>query len=119
IITTENNRLSAAITSQTTTAFVSGTVMDETGKTLGGVAVTCGNTTVTTNDKGYFQFAGSLTINKDYATIVATQSGYFKGIKTFTPNPSGKANHYFELKLLKTGTAKSVSENGATIELDN
>src|SRR5688572_28736135 len=78
IITVENNRLAAAVTSQTTTAFISGTIMNESGKTLGGVAVTCGNTTVTTNNKGYFQFAGSLTINKDYATIVATLSGYFK-----------------------------------------
>ena len=119
IITTENNRLSAAITGQTTTAFVSGTIMDETGKALGGVTVTCGNTTVTTNDKGYFQFAGPVAMNKDYAVVVAALSGYFKGFKTFTPNPSGKANHYFEFKLLKTGTAKTVLENGGTIELDN
>ena len=119
IITIENNRLSAAVTSQTTTAFVSGTVMDENGKTLGGAAVTCGNSTVTTNNKGYFQFAGSVTINKDYAVIIATLSGHFKGFKTFTPNPSGRANHYFEFKLLKSGTAKTVSENGGTIELDN
>jgi hypothetical protein len=93
--------------------------MDENGKTLGGVAVTCGNTTVTTNDKGYFQFDGSVTINKDYAVIVATLSGYFNGFKTFTPNTSGRANQYFELKLLKAGTGKTVSESGGTIELDN
>ena len=119
IITKENNRLAAAVTGQTTIAFVSGTIMEESGKTLAGVAVTCGNSTVTTNSKGYFQFAGSVTINKDYATIVATLPGYFKGFKTFTPNPSGKANHYFEFKLLKTGTAKTVSESGGNIELDN
>jgi Leucine-rich repeat (LRR) protein len=119
IITGENNRLSAAVTSQTTTAFVSGTVMDELGKALEGALVTCGNTTITTNNKGYFQFESSLTVNKDYAVIVATLSGYFKGIRTFTPNSSGKANHFIELTLLKTGTAKTVAENGGNIELDN
>ena len=118
IITVENNRLSAVVTSQTITAFISGTIMDEGGKTLAGASVTAGNTTVTTNDKGYFQFPGSVTVNKDYAIITATLTGYFKAIKTFTPNTSGKANHYFNMKLLKP-TEKTISANGGNIVLDN
>jgi Leucine-rich repeat (LRR) protein len=119
IVTAENNRLSAAVTNQTTTAFISGTVMDENGKTLPGVSVTSGNATATTNNKGYFQFPESVTVNKDYAIITATLTGYFKGIRTFTPNTSGKANHYFEIKLLKPGPDKTVSSNGGNIVLDD
>ncbi len=119
IVTVENNRLSAAITSQTITAFISGTVMDEDGKTLAGVSVAAGNATVTTNDKGYFQFPGSVTVNKDYAIITAALNGYFKATRTFTANASGKANHYFEIKLLKPGSEKTVAASGGNVVLDN
>lgn len=118
-ITTENDRLSAAVTSQMITAFISGTIMDEDGKTLPGVSVTAGNITITTNDKGYFQFPGAVTVNKDYATVTATLKGYFKGIRTFTPNSSGKANHYIEMKLLKPSVEKTVSATGGNVVLDN
>jgi hypothetical protein len=67
VTTVENNRLSAAVTSQTITAFISGTIMDEDGKNLAGVSVTAGSNTITTNDKGFFQFPSSVTVNKDYA----------------------------------------------------
>lgn len=95
-VTAENGRLSGVVTKQTTTAFISGTITDEAGKVLPGVTITAGNATVTTNEKGYFQFPGSVTINKDYAIIMASLSGYFKGVRTFTPNSTGKANHYLK-----------------------
>ena len=93
--------------------------MDEEGKTLTAVSVSSGNTTVTTNNKGYFQFPASVAVNKDYAMITAALAGYFKGIKTFTPNKSGKANHYVEIKLLKQGQGKPVSPTGGNVLLDN
>jgi len=119
IISTENDRLAAAVTSQTITAFISGTIMDEDGKVLPGVSVTAGNTTVTTNDKGYFEFPGSVTVNKDYATITATLKGYFRVIRTFTPNSSGKGNHYIEMKLLRPSVEKTVPATGGNVVLDN
>lgn len=119
VIAKENDRLSAAITNQTATAYISGTIMDEDGKVLSGVSVVAGNITITTNDKGYFQFPGSITVNKDYAIITAVLNGYFKAIKTFTPNASGKANHYFEIKLLKTGAEKTVAASGGNVVVDN
>src|SRR4029453_1650884 len=66
IIAAENGRLSIVLTSQTITAFISGTGLDEDGKALASVSVTAGGATVTTNDKGYFQFPGSVTIKKNY-----------------------------------------------------
>src|SRR6185369_16732211 len=109
IIAAENTRFSTAVTSQTITAFISGAIRDEDGKGLVGVSVTAGSATVTTNDKGYFQFPSSVTVNKDYAVLTASLNGYFKAIRTFTPNPSGKANHYFEIRLLKPATEKTVA----------
>jgi hypothetical protein len=119
IIAAENGRLSTAVTSQTITAFISGTVLDEDGKNLASVSVTAGGATVTSNDKGYFQFPGSVTVNKDYAVITATLNGYFKATRTFTPNASGKANHYFEIKLMKPGSEKTVAASGGNVVLDN
>jgi len=119
IITVENNRFSSVVTSQTVAAFISGTIMDEDGKTLTGVSVTSGNVSATTNNKGYFQFPAAVTVNKDYATITVTLNGYFKAIRTFTPNASGKANHYFEIKLLKPGSEKTVAASGGNVVLDN
>jgi len=119
IIAAENTRFSTAVTSQTITAFISGTIIDEDGKSLVGVSVTAGSTTVTTNDKGYFQFPASVTVNKDYAIITASLNGYFKATRTFTPNASGKANHYFEIKLMKPGAEKTVAATGGNVVLDN
>ena len=119
VITVENNRLSAAVTSQTITAFISGTIMDEDGKNLAGVSVTAGSTTITTNDKGLFQFPSSVTVNKDYAVITATLNGYFNATRTFTPNASGKANHYFEIKLMKPSAEKTIAATGGNVVLDN
>lgn len=118
-VVAENNRLSHVVTTQTATAFISGTVMDEDGTGLPGVMVSAGNATVTTNNQGYFQFPGSVSVNKDYAVITATRTGYFKGIRTFTPNALGKANHYVEIKLLKPNAEKTVASSGGNIVLDN
>jgi Leucine-rich repeat (LRR) protein len=119
IIADENNRLSSVVTSQTITAFISGTIRDEDGKGLVGVSVTAGSVTGTTNDKGYFQFPSSVAVNEDYAVLTASLDGYFKAIRTFTPNPSGKANHYFEIRLLKPATEKTVAAGGGNVVLDN
>lgn len=119
IIAAENTRLSTAVTSQTITAFISGTVLDENGKNLANVSVTAGGASVTTNDKGYFQFPASVTVNKDYAIITAALNGYFKATRTFTPNASGKANHYFEIKLMKPSAEKAVAATGGNVVLDN
>ena len=84
-----------------------------------GVSVTSGNETVITDSKGYFQFPESVTVNKDYAIISATLTGYFKATRTFTPNTSGKAHHYVEIKLMKPSPGKTVSSNGGNVILDN
>jgi hypothetical protein len=46
-------------------------------------------------------------------------NGYFRAIRTFTPNASGKANHYFEIKLMKPSTEKAVAATGGNVVLDN
>ena len=119
IIKAENDRFSKVITSATIGGYVSGIIVAEDEQPLTGVTITCGDKTVVTNSKGFFQFPTTLPLNKDYAVITATLNGYFKGIKTFTPNVSGKANHYFKIKLLKAIDEKTVDAGGGEITLDN
>jgi len=115
----ENSRLSAAVTTVTANAFVSGMVTDEEGKGLPDVSITAGDSSVKTDSKGFFQFHHSVKLNRDYAVLTAVLDGYFKSIKTFTPGSSGKAAEYVELKLLKQGTAKTMSSAGGNVVLDN
>src|ERR1700754_4171280 len=69
IIQQENTRLSSAIGSETGSSYLSGLITDEAGLPLANVSVNCGNTTVTTNAKGIFQFPVLLTVSKQYAVI--------------------------------------------------
>ena len=119
IIKLEDDRFSKVIAGTTIDGYISGIVVAEDEQPLTGVSVSCGTNTVVTNSKGFFQFPTKLSLNKDYAVITAMLNGYFKNIKTFTPNPSGKANHYFKIKLLKTDVEKTIAATGGNIVLDN
>ena len=118
-ISIENSRLSAALSTVSQIVFVSGIVTDEEGKPLSGVSVAAGDSTVTTDSKGEFKFHKAIELNRNYAVISATLSGYLKAIKTFTPGSSDQATQLVAIKLLKKGTAKTASAQGGNIVLDN
>jgi len=118
LIEQENNRLSAAITSQKTNIFLNGLVVDEQNQPLAQVAVSCGLVSTITDDKGFFYFKESMSVNKEYALIKVHKAGYMTGYRTFTPNSNKLAYHQEKIMLQKQNSHEVFSNSGAAIVVD-
>ena len=118
LIEQENNRLSAVITSQKTNIFLNGLVVDEQNQPLAQVAVSCGLVSTITDDKGFFYFKESMSVNKEYALIKVHKAGYMTGYRTFTPNSNKLAYHQEKIMLQKQNSHEVFSNSGAAIVVD-
>ena len=96
---------------------VSGFITGETDEPIAGATVIVGNSTVVTDDYGYFE-ANEATVNANAAVVTVIKAGYFKGIKTF--NADGKQDAFFRIKLIPKTNAGTVSGiNGGNVALHN
>jgi internalin A len=119
IIDAENQKLRQVITTQTQRSYVNGWIVNEQNEPVQGATILCGGKTVSTDNKGYFNFKEALTLNKDYALITVKKSGYMNGFKTFTPSSKSPANHAERIMLQTTGNTQWVPVSGTSIFLDN
>ncbi|HUR67334.1 MAG TPA: carboxypeptidase-like regulatory domain-containing protein, partial [Chitinophagaceae bacterium] len=119
VITKENERLSTAITKQTTATWLNGQIVDEQNLPIAGASVSCAGKTTTTDNKGFFYFKTPLSVNKDFALITVTKPGYMKGFRTFTPNRRRLAYHTEKIMLQLAGVPKFVPSTGGSIIADN
>jgi uncharacterized protein (TIGR02145 family) len=105
VVNIQNKRLEKVVPTATTTSFLQGVVLDESGTPLSGVEVKAGDKTQTTDSEGKFVF-GEITINKDYAVVSAQKTGFMKGFRTFSPT-SGAINKV-EIRLQSRGVAQNI-----------
>lgn len=118
-IAQENTRLSAVITSQKTNTFLNGQVIDEQSQPLEQVTVSCGGITTMTDNKGFFYFKESLSVNKEYALIKIVKDGYVTGYRTFTPNADKLSYHQEKIMLQKQNPATVIKSAGDTVLIDH
>ncbi len=95
---------------------VAGRVTDENDVAVSGAVVNCGGMNATTNINGVFTF-DNITLDKYVSTVTVTKSGYYKGIRSFSANPT---RNYVDIKLLPKALAGTyTSANAGTITLSN
>lgn len=76
-----------------------------------------GNQNTTTNQYGYFEVSGAQ-VTKYVGTVVVTQTGYFKGIRTFIASEGGST--VVRIKLIPKTISGTINANdGGTISLPN
>ncbi|MFN8291194.1 MAG: leucine-rich repeat domain-containing protein [Chitinophagaceae bacterium] len=119
VISQENTRLEAKITKQTTTCWLNGYVFNEQKQPVSGAQVDCGGKTTITDSKGFFYFKEKLTVNKDYALIKVSKTGFLNGFRTFTPNNQKLTYLTEKIVLQAAGTPKIVASTGGTVTIDN
>jgi hypothetical protein len=120
VVAQENQRLSAAITKQTTATWLNGQILDEQNQPIPGASVSCAGKTATTDNKGFFYFATTITVNKDYALITVSKPGFLTSFKTFTPNREKLAYQSVKMVLQARPPAKIISNTtGGTVVADN
>ncbi|MEI9809361.1 MAG: hypothetical protein WDO16_16650 [Bacteroidota bacterium] len=116
----ENEKLGRVVTRQTTKTFLNGYIIDESNTAVQGAIVSCNGNTVTTDNKGYFQFIQAITVNRDYVLISVTKTGYMNGFRTFTPNRNRLAYHTEKIMLQSEKFSSIItSSSGGTITIDN
>ena len=120
VVAQENQRLSAAITKQTTTTWLNGQILDEQNQPIPGASVSCAGKTATTDNKGFFYFTTTIIVNKDYALITVSKPGFLTGFRTFTPNREKLVYHSVKMVLQARPAAKVISNTtGGTFVADN
>ena len=87
---------------------VAGFVTDETDQPVAGATVQAGNTTVITDQYGYFEI-NNAEVTQNAAVVTVIQPGYFKGIKTYIA--TANEDVFFRIKLIPKTIAGTV--NGA------
>lgn len=116
VVEKELERLNDAVPKNTTTFNLEGIVTDESGTPLSGVLVKAGNEEKTTDSEGKFGFI-DVTMNANFAVVKTSKTGFFDGIRTFSPT-TGNFNK-IEIALLSKGTAQSInSETGGNLEFE-
>ncbi len=113
---TENPNITPDFVTKVTSS-VSGFVSNENNMPVSGATVKVGTVTVTTDQYGYFNIS-NVEVVKDAATVTVTNTGYFKGIKTYAAK-EGKAA-FFRIKLLpKTIIGSIDATTGGTASQSN
>lgn len=117
VIKEELERLGKVVPTSKITLNLEGVITNEAGEPLSGVVVKAGDKEITTDAKGFFQFI-EVSLNESYAVVKANKSGYFEGIRTFTPTAG--AFNKITIALLSKGTAKNVNaETGGKLEFES
>lgn len=108
----ENPDLSSKVTSS-----VSGFVTDENNAPVEGATVNVGIKSTTTDNIGYFEIK-DVEVVKNAAVVTVSQTGYFKGIKTYMASAGKSA--FFRIKLLPKTIAGTINGNtGGNVSLAN
>jgi hypothetical protein len=94
-------------------ATLFGTVTDEAGVAMAGVAVNLDNNSATTDDGGRFVFR-DITMNAAGTFVEANRNGYFPGSHRFFPK-EGSVNYATISLLTKSNTGNFVSTDGGVI----
>ena len=94
------------------TAGVAGRVFDEAGLPLSNVQVQVEASNTTTDVNGSFTIS-DLQLNKEREVVVLNKSGYFKGIRTFTP--TGNSMNHIEVKLIPKNVAGSFTASAGGV----
>lgn len=120
IIAAENEKLKKAITTQTREVYLAGYIKDEAGKPVAQAKIQAGGKETQTDAEGYFNFKKLLTVNRDYALVTVTKSGYMNGFKTFTPNKKNGISHSIELVLQTKSAPKTfTASSGGSVTIDD
>lgn len=119
VIKEENEKLAAVITKSTSTTYLNGLIVNEQNQPVANATVVCGGKSVITDSKGFFNFTELLTVNKDYALISVSKTGFMKAFRTFTPNRNRQAYHTEKIMLQSAGIAQDVPGSGGSIVADN
>jgi hypothetical protein len=98
------------------TARLQGNILDENGVPASGVVVKVGNTTVTTDTRGYFRIQNAA-LDKKSAVVTAEKAGYFKAYRTFAAT---SGTNQVIIKLIKKTIVGTVSAtSGGSVTLSN
>ncbi len=117
VIKEELERLGKVVPTTKITLNLEGIITNEAGAPLSGVVVKAGDKEKTTDADGFFQFI-EVSLNESFAVVKANKSGYFEGIRTFTPTAG--AFNKISIALLSKGIAKNVNaEIGGKLEFES
>jgi len=105
------------LTAKVTSGKISGFVLDDQNHPVQHATVVVGNLNTTTNLFGYFEVNGAL-VTKTVGTVVVSQPGYFKGIRSFYAEEGGTVS--VQIKLIpKTISGTINAGNGGEVSLPN
>lgn len=105
---TEDQRFAQVITTAQVQLFLHGYILDEAESPIPGAEVKAGNQSATTDESGYFVFP-EIKLNKEFAVVKASKTGFLRAIRTFTPT-KGAINRV-ELIMQTKGSPKTLDAN--------
>lgn len=98
------------------TSAIQGNVMDENGKPAVGVSINVGNSSVTTDSKGYFRIDDAQ-LDKNASLVTAVKAGYFKAYRSFSATTG--VNQVMIQLIKKTSAGVITSDAGGQVSLPN
>ena len=116
VVQQEIEKLQTVVSSSTTSAYLYGFILDESGNGLNEVEVSFGSVYTETNSSGMFIF-NELNLNEDFAVVRAKKDGYLSGYRTFTPT-AGALNKV-SIALFEEGNATTIdASSGGEVVID-